>query len=153
MNNLENALNLRKEGKLKESNELLINLMKENPKDPLFHYHCAWSFDILGLEHEAIPYYENAIFFGLSGDDLKGAYLGLGSTLRTIGEYEKLKEVFLKSIEVFPKDNALKTFYELTLYNLGEHSLTTELLLSLLAVTSSDTDILEYKKIDKILFR
>ena len=82
----------------------------------------------------------------MSGDDLKGTYIGLGSTFRTIGEYAKSKDVFVKGMEVFPKDNAMKTFYAMTLYNLGEHSLSMEILLSLLADTSSDFSIMEYKK-------
>ncbi|WP_199690086.1 tetratricopeptide repeat protein [Clostridium sp. 1xD42-85] len=29
------------------------------------NYHCACSFDILGKEDKAVPYYENAIKLGL----------------------------------------------------------------------------------------
>lgn len=94
MSDLNYAIDLRKKGLLQESNELIITLVKKNPENPLLNYQCAWSFDVLGLEHEAVPYYEKAIQMGLSEEDLKGAYVGLGSTLRTIGEYAKSKEVF-----------------------------------------------------------
>ncbi|MGL5440702.1 MAG: tetratricopeptide repeat protein [Filifactoraceae bacterium] len=143
---LEMAIALRKEGKLKESNELLIKLVKKYPENSLINYHCAWSFDVLELEKEAIPYYEKAISQGLGDNDLKGAFLGLGSTYRTIGEYLKSKDVFVRGLKKFPKDNAMKTFYAMTLYNLGEHSLAMEILLTTLVETSSDPDINEYGK-------
>lgn len=153
MSELEIAICLRKEGKLLESNEMLINLVKTNSDNPIINYHCAWSFDVLGLEKDAIPFYEKAIFLGLGDDDLKGAYLGLGSTYRTIGEYAKSRDIFVKGIEIFPQDNAIKTFYAMTLYNLGEHSLAMEILLTILADTSSDFNINEYSKAIKFYSR
>ena len=49
-------------------------------------------------------------------------------------------------MRVFPQDNALKTFYAMALYNLGEHALSMQTLLAILAETSSDPDIMEYRK-------
>ncbi len=42
--NIDKAVQLRKEGKLEESNELLLKLVKEFPEDPMVNYQCAWSF-------------------------------------------------------------------------------------------------------------
>lgn len=144
--NLEKALMLRADGKLKESNEILVELCKLHPEDAVINYQCAWSFDILELEKEAIDYYEKAISIGLSNEDLSGAILGLGSTYRTIGEYEKSREVFEKGIELFNEDNAIKTFYAMTLYNLGEYSKAMEILLKTLVNTSEDGNIKEYSR-------
>ena len=94
MIDLDKAIRLRAEGKLEESNAILCRLAQENPDDPIAQYQCAWSFDVLGLERDAIPHYTNAIRLGLQGDDLRGAYLGLGSTYRTIGAYRESKSVF-----------------------------------------------------------
>ena len=150
INNLEAAIRLRSEGQLAESNALLKQLTQEYPDDPVLHYQCAWSFDVLGQEKEAIPFYERAIALRLRGEDLKGAYLGLGSTYRTIGEYAKSKDVLMAGIRAFPQDNALKTFYAMTLYNLGEHATAMELLLTLLADSSSDPDVMAYRKAIKL---
>ena len=144
--NLEAAIRLRNAGCLQESNAMLKSLAQEYPADPTLQYQCAWSFDVLGQEKDAIPYYEKAIALGLSGEDLKGAYLGLGSTYRTIGAYAKSKEAFQNALGVFPQDNALKTFYALTLYNLGEHAAAMELLLTIIAEASSDPNVAEYRK-------
>ena len=142
---LEKAINLRKEGKQKESNEMLLKLAKVSPADALINYQCAWSFDVLGKELEAVPFYEKAIELGLSGKDLEGALLGLGSTYRTLGEYKKSKNVFLKGMNLFPENRAIQVFYSMTLYNLKEYHNAMELLLKSLVDTTADKEILSYK--------
>ncbi|KZE14550.1 tetratricopeptide repeat protein [Priestia aryabhattai] len=145
-NKLDKALALRKNGDHKESNELLSELVKEFPGDALYNYQCAWSFDILGEEEKAVPFYENAIKIGLPPEDMEGAVLGLGSTYRALGEYEKSKETFLKGMESFPDNYVIKVFYSMTLYNLKEHSKAMELILKCLLNTTNDNEILSYKK-------
>src|SRR6478735_1503844 len=144
-NKLGKALALRKNGNHKESNELLSELVKGFPDDALYNYQCAWSFDILE-EEEAVPFYENAIKIGLPSKDMEGAVLGLGSTYRALGEYEKSKETFLKGMELFPDNHVIKVFYSMTLYNLKEHSQAMELLLKCLINTTNDNEILSYKR-------
>lgn len=146
MNELDRAIDFRKNGKYKESNELLIELVQKFPENASINYQCAWSFDLLGEEAKAVPYYENGIKLGLPTRELEGALLGLGSTYRTLGEYEKSKSTFLKGIEFFPNNHAIKTFYSMTLYNLNEHSKAMELLLKCLIETTNDPEIISYKK-------
>jgi tetratricopeptide (TPR) repeat protein len=143
---LKKAITYRTEGKLQESNELLVRLVKDSPDDPFTYYQCAWSFDVLGKEREAVPYYEKAIELGLAGEDLEGAHLGLGSTYRTLGNYEKSREVFEKGLEHFPHNKALLVFYSMTLYNLKEHHQAMEKLLTCLVESTNDPNILQYKK-------
>ena len=129
-----------------ESNELLLSLIKAFPKDAFISYQCAWSFDVLGEESQAVPYYELAIQLGLSGKELEAAVLGLGSSYRVLGNYEKSKNVFLKGIALFPNNRALQVFYSMTLYNLKEYHQAMEVLLTCLADTTTDQEILNYKK-------
>ena len=143
---LDLAINLRNAGRKKESNELLVKLVEKFPSDAFINYQCAWSFDLLGNESAAVPFYENAINLGLSGKELEGALVGLGSTYRTLGEYEKSKQVLLKGMDLFPNNKAIQVFYSLTLYNLKDHDYAMELLLTCLIDTSSDKEILNYKK-------
>ncbi|MCT4661778.1 MAG: tetratricopeptide repeat protein [Tissierellales bacterium] len=145
MERLKEAIKLRENGKLKEANARLLKLVDEYPEDAQINYQCAWSFDVLGLEKEAVPFYEKAIEIGLDDTDLKEAYLGLGSTYRTIGEYEKSKELLIEGIEKF-NTNSLKVFLAMTLYNLGEHSKSMELLLKIISETSIDEDVVTFKK-------
>ena len=145
MKELEHAVLLRKQGHLKESNGILIELVKRFPDDPMVQYQCAWSFDVLEQEEKAVCHYEKAIKLGLTGEELRGAYLGLGSTYRTLGEYEKSRDVFLDALKSFPDDRAMTTFYAMTLYNLKEYSEAMKLLLINLADTSGDDNIRQYK--------
>lgn len=140
------AIQLRTEKKLQQSNEQLIQLAAENPQDAFVQYQTAWSYDLLGEEQQAISYYEQAIALGLSENDLPDAYLGLGSTYRALGNYQKAEDVFLQAMKQFPKNHALQTFYAMTLFNLAEYEQATKRLLTLLAETSSAPDIQSYRQ-------
>jgi len=65
------ARELRDQDQLEESQTILLALMDDFPEDPLVLYEVGGSYDVLGEEREAIPYYEDAIEEGLSGDDLQ----------------------------------------------------------------------------------
>ncbi|RBP95923.1 tetratricopeptide repeat protein [Cytobacillus firmus] len=143
---LEKAIVLRNLGKYKDSSLLLVKLAEEYPVNPVIHYQCAWSFDVLGEESKAVSHYEKAIELGLPESDLPGAILGLGSTYRTLGEYEKSKMVFEKGISQFPANRAIQVFYSMTLHNLGKHSEAMEMLLRCVAETSDDPEVMQYKK-------
>ena len=140
------ALQLRKENNLLQSNQIFIKLAKDNPLNAYIQYQCAWSYDRLGEEAKAVPYYEKAIQGGLAEEDLQSAYLGLGSTFRALGEYEKSKAVLTKAIELFPNNEALRVFYAMTLYNLNEQQSAMELLLKCIVNTSSDAEVQKYKR-------
>lgn len=49
---LDIAIELRKSGKHKESNQLLLNIVQDFPEDASINYHCAWSFDLLGEDQK-----------------------------------------------------------------------------------------------------
>lgn len=143
---LDRALQLRKENNLLESNEILVKLAEQNPQNASINYQCAWSFDCLGEEAKAVPYYEKAIQGNLDELDLQNAYLGLGSTFRALGEYERSKAVLCVAIKVFPNNEALQVFYGMTLYNLNEHQSAMEFLLKCIVNSSSDSNVQKYKR-------
>lgn len=140
------ALQLRKEGKYEESKDILVDLVANLPNDAHYQYQCAWSLDLLGEEAQAVNYYERAIELGLEREDLESAFVGLGSTYRTLGDYEKSRAVFERALAEFPNNKALVTFYAMTLYNLGEHNAAMNLLLTALVDTSNSKEIYHYKK-------
>ena len=105
---LTSAVQLREAGKHEEARALLREIHSEFPDDAQVNLQYAWIHDLLGLEREAIPFYESAVKFGLSGDNLQSALLGMGSTYRCIGEYQKAKETFLRALELFPQRNEFK---------------------------------------------
>ncbi|NJC96017.1 MAG: tetratricopeptide repeat protein [Anaerolineae bacterium] len=143
---LSSAIQLRESNKHEEARALLLSLQGEFQGDPQVNYQCARIHDLLGLEREAIPFYEKAVEMGLSGEDLQGALLGMGSTYRCIGEYQKAKETFEHALEIFPGHHEYKAFLAMTQYNLGEYTKAMELLLNSLADTSKDEGILRYQR-------
>ncbi|MCU5729047.1 tetratricopeptide repeat protein [Bacillus toyonensis] len=125
---LKQAIKLRNEKKYAQSREILIGLTNFT-KDAEVLYQCAWIHDVMGLETEAVPYYEQAIANGLDGESLCGAYIGLGSTHRCIGEYEKAIVVLEAGVKKFPENDPMRVFLSLAKYNVNEHESAMKLLL------------------------
>ncbi|WP_399921283.1 tetratricopeptide repeat protein [Streptomyces kanamyceticus] len=143
---LAEAVGLREAGRREEARERLVALSARWPRDAEVAYQTAWVHDTLGLEAEAVPYYERALAGeGLSDDDRRGALLGLGSTYRGLGRYEEAVTTLGDAAAEFPDDGALKTFLAMALYNTGRTHDAMELLLTLLAATSRDPEIAGYR--------
>lgn len=140
------AVALRAEGAVTEAKDLLVQLLGEHPDDPEVNLQCAWAHDLLGLESEAVPYYEAAIRLGLADADRKDALLGLGSTYRTLGRYEEALATLDRGVEEFPDDGGMKVFRAMALYNNQRAKEACELLLTLLSTTTSDETITAYRR-------
>lgn len=145
-NQLKAAVALRNEGKADEARVMLLRLYEQNGNDAELQYQLAWTHDVLGLEREAVPFYEKSLALGLPSEQRVGALLGLGSTYRTLGEYENSKVILERAVHEFPESKEFPVFLAMTMHNLGEHSLAMGMLLKLLAETSSDEGIRSYSK-------
>jgi len=143
---LEDAIQLREKGQYEAARVELIRLVQLEPNDPVINYQCAWAHDNLGLEHEAIPFYERAIEAGLVDDDCQNAILGLGSSYRCIGEYAKSVSILRQGAERFPYNKSLQVFLSLSLHSAGKNAEAMAILLRHLAETSSDESINKYKR-------
>ncbi|MBK8422221.1 tetratricopeptide repeat protein [Candidatus Villigracilis saccharophilus] len=137
---------LRAKDQHEKARELLVRLALEFPTNPVVQYKTACVYDYIGQEKEAIPYYLAAIENDLPGDDLRGAYLGLGSTYRTLGQYAESKKILQAGLGQFPDANEMKIFLAMTLYNLGEHHEAVSSLIKILAETTSDEKIIDYER-------
>lgn len=140
---LKKAIELRKSGQALASCELLKELVAKDPHSAELYYQTAWSHDVAGLETQAIPYYA---LEGLTDEMLQEAYLGLGSTYRVTGQYEKSKQLFLKAKERFPKFAAYDIFLAMTLYNLKEHEEAMRLLLTRISQGSQAESVINYQE-------
>ena len=146
MVNLTSIHELRKNGQHEEAKEQLIKLASQFPSDSALQYETACVHDFLGLEREAIPFYLSAIQNGLSGNDLRGAFLGLGSTYRTLGMYKESKQIFQEGLQSFPEAIEIKVFLAMTQYNIGEHHEAMTSLLNIIADTTTDLVTKEYAR-------
>jgi tetratricopeptide (TPR) repeat protein len=72
--------------------------------------------------------------------------LGLGSTYRCLGEYQKSLKIFDQAIKEFPDDRSLKVFRAITHYNLGKTEDSVGELLIQLVDTTNDPSIKSYEK-------
>ena len=108
-----------------------------HPGDEAYLTACA--HDRRGEEAEAIPHYRRALELGLADDDLRGAMLGLGSSLRNVGEFADAVEVLERAVARFPDYSALRAFLALARHSRGHGGLAVAELLELL-VAQCDLD-------------
>ncbi|MEU4094228.1 tetratricopeptide repeat protein [Streptomyces sp. NPDC026673] len=144
---LADAVRMRERGEAEAARERLVALAERCADDAEVAYQAAWAHDVLGLEAEAVPYYERALRgAGLSAEDRRGALLGLGSTYRILGRYDEAVALLRAAVVDFPRDGALRTFLAMALYNTGGHREAMRLLLTLLAETSADPGVERYRR-------
>ncbi|MBT2394578.1 tetratricopeptide repeat protein [Streptomyces sp. ISL-100] len=144
---LAEAVRLREDGRAAEARGLLVTLADRYPQDAEIAYQTAWAHDVLGLESEAVPFYERALSVpGLPTEDRHGVFLGLGSTYRVLGRYEPALRTLRRGLVEFPHDLALKSFLAMALYNTGEGREAVRTLLKALAATSSDPRVRSYRR-------
>ncbi|GAA2991972.1 tetratricopeptide repeat protein [Streptomyces fulvorobeus] len=143
---LAKAVRLRAEGHPEEARERLLALTAAFPDASDVAYQTGWVHDVLGLESEAVPYYERSLQLpGLVAEERRGALLGLGSTYRVLGRYGQAVETLRRGVSEFPEDGALRSFLAMALYNIGEHQEAMEILLRLVAATSTDPCVARYR--------
>lgn len=150
---LAEAIQLREEGRAKQdqatlekARTLLFELGAAYPDDAEITFQTAVVHDNLGLEHESVPFYLRALDQGLSGPDLERALLGLGSTYRGLGEYQKAEETLRRGVREFPHNRALQIFLAMTLYNAGQHKEAMEIALTNLLETTADEKLQYFKR-------
>ena len=100
----------------------------------------------MGLERASIPFYLRALGQGLSGANLERCLLGLGSTYRVLGEYQKAEETLRRGVKEFPDNRALQVFLAMALYNTQQYKEAMELVLTNLMETTSDERLQYFKR-------
>jgi tetratricopeptide (TPR) repeat protein len=126
----------------------LATLSDEYPADAAIAYQTAWAHDALGLEAEAVPFYQRALAMedGLSAGERYGACLGLGSTFRVLGRYQEAISTLRRGLDEFPDDAALRSFLGMALYNVGEYREAVRTLLHVIAERSADENVQRYRR-------
>lgn len=136
----------RKSGRYEEAEGLLRFFIEKDPKNPKLNYNMACILDNQGREDEAVQYYENAISNSLGTEDLLGALLGLGSSLKVLGRLEESNSIFLEAMRQFPEKKELLVFHALTLFEMKEYEVSFNELIGVLLETTKDEGILNYRK-------
>ena len=142
---LENALRLRRAGKNEEALALLRALLAATPGNAQILFHTASVLDGLGREAEAVPLYVAAMTNGLSGAELRAAYVGLGSSYRVLGKYDESKRVLEEGLQKFPQAHEIRVFLAMTLHSLQQDPESTSRLLQVIADTATDAQVKAYE--------
>lgn len=137
---------LRAEGRIEEARQHGLLQLIEHPQHAELHYEVACLHDTLGRETQAIPLYQKAIALGLSEASLRGAWLGLGSSYRSTGQYAEALAAFEQGLARFPDAAEFRVFRAMACYNLGHHKEGMESLLAVLAATTTDPDLTPYRR-------
>ncbi len=124
----------------------LQQLDARHPNVAEISYQLAWTCDVLGREAAALPYYEKAVALGLPKNELAGALLGLGSTLRHLGQFERSAAVLRSARLQFPENREFDAFLALTLHADGKTGEALRLALDALCDTSEDAGIRAYQR-------
>ena len=130
---IQRAIELRNASQHTEALTILLDLNNANPDDPKVNYELASTFGSEGVKDEAIGFYEHAIACGLQGEELRCAYVSLGSTYCSVGRFGDAARILQRGAAAFPDAPEFDVFLALTRYHLGEHQEAMRLLLGHIA--------------------
>ena len=145
-NELDAIVGARAHGQSREILPRLKSLAERHPNVAEISYQLAWTCDVLDRAADALPYYEKAVALGLSPNELSGALLGLGSTLRLLGQLERSAEVLRSGQLQFPDNPEFAAFLALTLHAQGQHAEALRLALETLCATTDDPGLTAYQR-------
>ena len=136
----------RAHGQAEEIFPRLQQLDARRPNVAEINYQLAWTCDVLGRAAEALPYYEKAVALGLPPNELSGALIGLGSTLRALGHLDRSAAVLRSGQAQFPDNAEFAAFLALTLHEQGRHAEALRLALDALCATTDDPGLTAYQR-------
>ena len=124
----------------------LTSLAQAHPHVAEITYQLAWTLDSLGKEAEALPHYEKAIALGLPPNEQSGALIGLGSTLRNLGELDRAAEVLESGALQFPDQPEFEAFLALVRHDQGRKTEALQIAMRTLLDSSDDPGITAYQR-------
>jgi tetratricopeptide (TPR) repeat protein len=128
-------------------NQLLPRLQDLDARHPHvaeIAYQIAWTCDTLGRHEQALAAYDKALALGLPPNEHSNALIGLGSTLRALGQLDRSAEVLRSGQRLFPENREFDAFLALTLHAQGKHAEALALALDTLITTTEDPGLTAY---------
>ncbi len=143
---LDAIVGARAHGQTEEIFPRLQQLDTSHPNVAEINYQLAWTCVVLDRAADALPYYEKAVALGLPPNELSGALIGLGSTLRVLGQLERSAEVLRSGQVQFPDNPEFAVFLSLTLHQQGKSADALRLALDTLCETTDDPGLTAYQR-------
>jgi len=141
---LDAIVGARAHGQFNEILPRLVALDGKHPHVAEIAYQIAWTLDTLARPAEALPHYERAVALGLPPNEHSNALVGLGSTLRALGHFDRSAEVLRSGQRQFPDNREFDAFLALTLHAQGKHAEALALALETLCDTTEDPGLTAY---------
>jgi predicted Zn-dependent protease len=135
---IQRAIELRNASQHTEALTILLDLHNATPDDARLNYELASTFAFEGVKDEAIGFYEHAIECGLAGEELRAAFIGLGSTYRNVGRFGDAARILQRGAAIFPDAPEFDVFLAMARYHLGDHREAMRLLLCHIAQYSAE---------------
>jgi tetratricopeptide (TPR) repeat protein len=141
---LDAIVGARAHGQLNQLLPRLQDLDARHPNVAEIAYQIAWNCDTLGRHEQALASYEKAIALGLPPNELSNALIGLGTTLRTLGQLDRSAEVLRSGKLQFPDNREFDVFLSLTLHAQGQSAEALRLTIETLIETTEDPGLTAY---------
>jgi tetratricopeptide (TPR) repeat protein len=141
---LDAIVGARAHGQLNQLLPRLQELDARHPNVAEIAYQIAWSCDTLGRHEQALASYEKAIALGLPPNELSNALIGLGTTLRALGQLDRSAEVLRSGKLQFPDNREFDVFLSLTLHAQGQSAESLRLAIETLIETTEDPGLTAY---------
>lgn len=124
----------------------LKGLDERHPNVAEIIFQIAWTCETLGRHTESLPAYEKAIALGLPPNEHSAALVGLGNTLRALGQHGRAAHIFRTGKTLFPANTEFDVFLALALHDQGHHPAAMKLLLETLCATTEDPGLIAYQR-------
>lgn len=103
-----------KSDKFERDVKLLLDGIKDEPKNARYHFYLANSYFDLGKYNEAINYYKKRIDFGGWIEEVWYSYYRLGLCYKYIDKFSEALQIWLEGFDFYP--NRLEAIYEIIKY-------------------------------------
>jgi cyanophycin synthetase len=121
-------------------------LAQAHPGDGRVAYEYAGTFDSAGRAEEAVALYREALDLGLREPHRHRCRLQLASSLRNLGRLDEAAEVVDDVVSRHPDSLGAAMFRALVLHDAGRGGEALRDLMTLLATTSTDEDVVRYRR-------
>lgn len=143
---LDAIVGARAHGQFAEILPRLQTLDERHPHVAEIIFQIAWTCETLGRHTESLPAYEKALALGLPPNEHSGALIGLGNTLRALGQHGRAAHIFRTGKTQFPANTEFDVFLALALHEQGHHPEAMKLLLETLCATTEDPGLTAYQR-------
>jgi cyanophycin synthetase len=121
-------------------------LLEAHPGDGRITFEYAGTYDSAGDPDRAVPLYREALELGLREPHRHRAQLQLASSLRILGQVDQARALVDEVVARHPDSVGAAMFRALVLHDAGRGDEALRDLMTLLATTSTDEDVAQYRR-------